>query len=61
MITAHREPDRSKGDGTLGLITPVQHESAYYEALNREPLTRIAPVEYLGHDGRRRGKAGVAA
>lgn len=23
--------------GTLGMITPVEHETAYYEALNREP------------------------
>ena len=23
--------------GTLGMITPVEHEAAYYEALNREP------------------------
>ena len=23
--------------GTLGMITPVEHENAYYEALNREP------------------------
>lgn len=23
--------------GTLGMITPIEHETAYYEALNREP------------------------